>query len=85
MTYLITYDLRNPGKNYDCLICAIKACGNWAKINQSCWAIKSNQTAAQIMTALSAYLDRNDTLFVADFWNWAFRNADPDVVDWLNR
>ncbi len=84
MTYLITYDLKNPGQKYDNLIDAIKAYGIWAKISSSCWAIKTNQTAAQICDNLMLYIDANDILFVCDFDDWASYNLNKEVVNWLN-
>lgn len=71
MKYLINYDLKNPGRNYDELIQAIKAYGTWANICRSCWSIKTEQTATQIRDNLKQYIDPNDILFVCDYNNWA--------------
>lgn len=63
-TYIISYDLTKPGRNYDELYAAIKAYGTWAHINQSVWAVKTNQTAVQVRDRLQQCLDSNDRLFV---------------------
>lgn len=82
--YLITYDLYAPGKDYDQLIEAIKAYGNWAKICKSCWAIKADSSSAAIRDNLKQYIDANDRLFVCPFSDWASYNLPKEVVDWLN-
>lgn len=85
MKYLINYDLKNPGRNYDDLINAIKAYGTWANICRSCWAVKSTQTAIEIRDNLRKHLDTNDILFVCDFDGWASLNLAQSVTDWLKR
>lgn len=84
MMYLINYDLKNPGQNYDDLIKAIKGYGSWAKIARSCWAIKSTKTAVQIREDLKQHIDSSDVLFVCKFEDWASYNLDKEVADWLN-
>ena len=84
MKYIIDYDLRAPGRNYDDLITAIKAYGSWAKICKSTWAIKSDSSSAAIRDNLMQYIDKNDVLFVAAFSGWSSLNLPKDVVDWLN-
>ena len=66
--YIISYDLRKPGRNYDALYEAIKACGAWAKINESLWAVITQQTAVQVRDKLNQYTDTNDRIFVVKFW-----------------
>ncbi len=63
-TYLITYDLKQPGRNYQDLYNAIKSYGTWGKINNSTWLIKTSDSAVQIRDYLLSYLDYNDSLFV---------------------
>jgi hypothetical protein len=62
--YIISYDLKKPGQNYDELYKAIKSYGTWAKINESLWAVVTTSTAPQIRDKLSAHLDANDRIFV---------------------
>lgn len=81
--HLINYDLNNPGQNYDSLIEAIKAYGYWAKICKSCWAVKTDDTDAQIRDNLNQHIDTNDTLFVCAFDGWASLGLSDKVVEWL--
>ena len=62
--YLISYDLRGSGKNYDALYDAIKAYGTWAHINESLWAVVTTKTAVQVRDDLASRVDSNDRLFV---------------------
>lgn len=81
--HLINYDLTNPGQNYNKLIEAIKSYDYWAKICESCWAVKTNQSDAQIRDYLKQFLDSNDRLFVCTFSWWASWNLPKEVTDWL--
>lgn len=63
---IIDYDLRSPGRNYDELYKAIRAYGVWAHIAESSWFIKTNETCVQVRNNLTAHMDSNDRLFVAE-------------------
>ena len=74
--YLISYDLRQPGRNYDQLYEQIKSYGTWAHINESLWAVVTTKSAVQIRDHLAKYLDSNDRLFVVKSGvEAAWRNA----------
>lgn len=63
--FLITYDLRCPGKNYTSLISKIKSYSN-AKVCESAWVVRSSYTSSQIRDSLIHEIDTNDRLFVAE-------------------
>lgn len=65
-TYLISYDLRQPGRNYDELYEAIKAVGSWWSCLESVWIVKSEFSAIQIRDHLTPKIDRNDKLLIAE-------------------
>jgi len=62
--YIISYDLLKPGQNYQSLYGAIKSYTRWARINQSVWAVVTNNSAVQIRDHLLNHLDSNDRIFV---------------------
>jgi hypothetical protein len=62
--YIISYDLRQPGRNYDQLFAALRAYGTWARINESVWAVVTTQTAVEVRDNLLNRIDANDRLFV---------------------
>lgn len=81
----ISYDLRNPGRDYDTLYSAIKDVGStWAHPLESMWIVVTSKTCAQVRDVLSKVVDQNDQLLIADFGpNWASWNISKDVTDWL--
>lgn len=64
-TYIITYDLSDPGQDYNALIERIEGYGTREKIQQSVWLIVTSETAEEIWDHLQQCLDGNDKLFVA--------------------
>lgn len=62
--YIISYDLRAPGRNYEQLYAAIRSYEKWAHINESMWAVVTNNSAVAIRDNLTQFLDANDRLFV---------------------
>lgn len=64
MSYLISYDLNAPGKNYDKLYEAIKSLGGWWHHLDSVWITTHPGPAADIRNALSKHIDSNDELLI---------------------
>ena len=62
--YIISYDLCAPGRNYEQLYAAIRSYEKWAHINESMWAVVTNNSAVAIRDNLTQFLDANDRLFV---------------------
>lgn len=83
MLHLITYDLSDPGQNYNALRNAITE-HPFVKITESCWIIRSNLTAPQIRDILRPCLDTNDRLFVCDFHHYAAMGLPNWCALWLN-
>lgn len=64
-SFIISYDLIAPNKDYTALYEAIKTYGTYSKVNESLWVINSNRSSIDILNYLSNYIDSNDRLFVA--------------------
>lgn len=62
--YIISYDLRSPGRNYEDLYTRLKTFKKWGRITESTWAIRSDNSAVQVRDYLALALDNNDRLFV---------------------
>ena len=78
--YLITYDLNNPGQNYEKVISAIKKAsdGVWCTYWKSSYLIRSDhQTADEVSSLITPHLDKNDTLLVIE--------AVKNYQGWLNK
>lgn len=83
----ISYDLYAPGQNYDAVITAIKALGNWAKIHKSFWYVRSNLSAELALAKVWAVMDRNDSLMVVDSTHdsAAWRNVSDEVSKYVRQ
>lgn len=83
--YMIGYDLKQPGKNYDNLYRAIKGLsGTWCRPLDSTWIISHPGTAAAIRDELLRYIDTNDALLVTRLTGEsAWWSMDPQVSGWL--
>ena len=84
--YVLSYDLRQPGRNYAGLFSAIKSAPRWAHVLESTWVIWSPKSAEHILGVLTPHIDANDGLVVlrlaspAEGW-WA--GLASDVSDEL--
>jgi len=77
-TYVVAYDLINPGQKYECLRHKLEAYGTYWHIQQSVWLIKTSATAVQIRDNLNSCIDANDKLIVAGLTGeaaWAGHDA----------
>lgn len=62
----VSYDLIQPGQNYDTVIAEIKKLRSWAKVHYSLWYVKSSFSAAEGAKRVWGVMDRNDKLIVID-------------------
>ena len=61
--YIVSYDLRTPGRNYVPLWDRLRQYTH-AKALESLWLVDTSWSAAQIRDDLKAYIDANDMLLV---------------------
>lgn len=81
--YLISYDLRNPGRNYEPLWGRLR---DWKaqRVLESLWLLQTASSASVIRDDLKAYIDLNDLLFVAKLnGETAWTSLLPSGADWL--
>lgn len=83
--YIVFYDLRAPGRNYEDLYKAIKSYGTWGKLTESAWAIVTNEDSAQIRDYLMKYMDSNDRIMVIKSGQEAAWNNAKASNDWLQK
>ena len=83
-TYIITYDLRKPGRNYTGLYDRIKSYDAWAHIVESTWAVVTNQRATDVRDYLWAVMDNNDKILVVQSGGvGAWVGLSDKLTDWL--
>ena len=72
-TYIVTYDLSTPARNYSQLYERIKSYGTWAQITESSYAVVSGESAVAVREYLAEALGNNDKLLVAALGSYAWR------------
>jgi len=86
--YEISYDLSDPGQEYDDLHEAIENLGESLHALESYWLVDaSNTSTSDIRDSLKSYLDTNDQIVVTKIkqtggGRWATYHA-SDVHEWL--
>lgn len=90
MLVLITYDLKQPERNYDTMYEAIKQCGTaWWHYLESVWIVNTHSTPQECYNRIKPNMDDNDYLFIVDItkqnrqgwlptkaWEWLKENDD---------
>jgi hypothetical protein len=80
--YLVTYDLRQPGKDYAPVHAFLKQFA-YCKDLESVWLLDTNWSAQQIRDGLNQRIDKNDKNFVVRLTReWGSYNY--GCSDWLN-
>ncbi|WP_324007415.1 hypothetical protein [Aeromonas dhakensis] len=80
---LVTYDLNKPGKDYNDLLKIIKSYA-WARLSESSYAIKTDQSPQQVFDKLKPFLDQNDNLYVINLKKPYAGFGPKDVNEWLD-
>lgn len=77
MILLITYDLKQPDRDYTALFNVIKQIGDsWWHYLDSTWIIKTNMSVIDSAILIRKTMDQNDLLFVVDI-------SDKEHEGWL--
>lgn len=80
---MISYDLRNPNRNYENLYEVIRSFGGYCHALDSMWFISTYLSKDYIFTQLALVLDSNDRFFINELpLNWR-GFLDKNVVNWL--
>lgn len=83
-TFIITYDLSAPARNYEGLLKQIKSYGTWAKICESSYIIKTDKGPVEIRDHLLEQIDDNDKLFVGTLASpAAWYGMSESVSNWI--
>lgn len=84
MIYIVSYDLSEPGQNYDALIEKIKESDAWARLGGSSYLVESTKDAKELRDEYKTLLDSNDKLYVGKVEAPAAWTGMPtDVSTWI--
>lgn len=64
--YIVSYDLKKPGKDYKGLYEELKKSPKWWHYLESTWLIHTNETADQLFDRLRSHIDENDYVLVTE-------------------
>ena len=80
--HIVTYDLRQPGRDYEPLLKAIRSYTHCHCL-KSAFFIETGETVAQVRDNLTRFVDANDQLYVINMKQvWAATRKEP-CTDWL--
>ena len=85
-TYLITYDLHKPVRNYTNLY-QLLASWNAVRLTESNWLAALKGPADVIRDIVISKLDRDDTVAVVEIKHgsdWATKRVKPAAIAWLS-
>ena len=87
MTYLISYDLNKPGKNYEDLYEAIKAASNgtWCRPLRSVYIIQSSLSTKAIYDRLAPHLDANDEILIIEVTRNSWWCLEKEMSNYLSK
>lgn len=80
---LVTYDLKNLGRNYEPLHSLLKQY-NYCKGMESVWLLDTTQTASQVRDLITRVVDGNDIVFVTKLANQSWASNNFYCGEWLN-
>lgn len=84
-TYVISYDLCKPGRDYQRLYDYLKSYA-YAHVVESTWVISTYKTAAQVRDDIRALVDGNDQVLVIQTTNNAAWIGLPVAIgNWLKQ
>lgn len=83
----VSYDLHEPGKNYDKVAAAIKQLGGCVPAHLSFWYVKSNYSATQAVEHIWKSMDSSDKVLVVDATNHnaSWQNLPDDVAKFIQQ
>lgn len=85
-TLIISYDLSNPGQNYEEVIKKIKSYTSWARLGGSAYLIYTDDEVKEVRDALWSLMDASDKLYVGVApppSAWA--GMSKDVSNWIHK
>ena len=86
-SYIVSYDLRAPGRNYQALYEAIKTQFSGAcPLVESTWLIRSNKDAEGVRNVLMQHMDTNDAVVVFE-WSGvaAWSGLRAEISTWIQQ
>lgn len=86
-SYIISYDLVTPGRNYQPVYDYMKKFSDQVKPLQTVYLVYTNMQASEIRDNLKSLVDVNDKVIVVKLntSNWATYNLPVTTTSWLHK
>jgi|APMI01.1.fsa_nt_gi hypothetical protein len=81
--FCVSYDLKQPGRDYSPLIDALKESSQWWHYLDSTWLIKTTETSDQVWARLSSKVDKNDFMLIIEVRNNSNGWLPKEAWDWI--
>ena len=82
---IVSYDLSQPGRNYEQVVKLIKAEGSWARIGGSAYLVYTEAAPKDVRDRVKQALDGNDKLYVGvSPAPSAWSGLPEDVAKWIH-
>ena len=72
MVYIITYDLKKTGQDYDALYKKIMSLGQTSHPLQNLWLLSSSFNVDSVRDQIKTVIDSNDSVFVAQLYKGSY-------------
>jgi hypothetical protein len=83
--YLVSYDLKKPGKDYEGLYKELKSASSWWHYLESSWLLKTNLTADQWFDKIKTHLDENDFVLIIEVGKDSQGWLPPKAWEWIQK
>ena len=84
MVYIVTYDLKVPGKDYSGLYNAIKESSKWWHYLESSWLVYTSETATTVWNRLCKHVDQKDRVLVIEVRDNCQGWLPKEAWDWIH-
>ena len=84
-TYLVSYDLKKPDRNYQGLFGVLMKFSGWWHFLESTWLIKTEEDANSIFEKLKPHIDQDDSLLIIMVHNDYQGQLPKKAWDWINQ
>lgn len=86
MIYLVSYDLKTPGKDYQAVYEVLKGAPGWWHHLESTWVISTNESISTWTDRIRKIIDANDSFIIVEITGqprsgWLLQKA----WDWLKQ
>lgn len=85
MLYIVSYDLRKPGKDYIGLTEQLQHSPLWWHYLESTWLIATSERPSELYNRLAAHLDSGDSVLIIEAGNHIHGQLPKDAWEWIYR